>query len=125
MQTALGVAGSVYLLYLAYRIAGSRALQRPDGARPLTLGQAVAFQFINPKAWVFVTAAIGTFWPEDFSTATATALTAATMMVVVIPSAAVWGAGGAVLQRLGGGNSRTLSTLLALILVGTVAYIWI
>lgn len=127
IETTLGVIGSAFLLYLAYRIAGSRALDRPDSAEPLTLAEAVGFQFVNPKAWVFVVAAVGTFRPDSFGVVVGSLLTAATMMIVVIPSAAIWGAGGALLQGFitGGRAQRALNIVLALLLVATIAYIWI
>ena len=58
----LAVAGAVYLVYLAVRIAGAApvalaARPRSEGtARPFTFLQAAAFQWINPKGWV---AAVG------------------------------------------------------------------
>jgi len=62
LELAMKLAGSAYLLYLAYRIAGASALERGDVARPLGLVQAAAFQVINPKAWVF---ALGPLRPSD------------------------------------------------------------
>src|SRR5829696_5102735 len=53
VELAMKVAGSVYLLYLAYQVAGAGALQRTAIARPLGIRQAAAFQVINPKAWTF------------------------------------------------------------------------
>ncbi len=50
---AMKVGGSVYLVYLAYQIAGASALRRGSIARPLGFVQAATFQAINPKAWIF------------------------------------------------------------------------
>ena len=57
------VGASAYLLYLAYQIAGARALERGELARPLGLVQAAAFQAVNPKAWIFALGAVTTFRP--------------------------------------------------------------
>jgi len=49
----LKILGALFLLYLAYRIATSRKLDnQADMGKPLTLFEAAAFQFINPKGLV-------------------------------------------------------------------------
>lgn len=65
----LHVASIVYLLYLAFKIATARPIGANEGsnARPMTFMQAVAFQWVNPKALVMATAAITTYIPEDES----------------------------------------------------------
>src|SRR6186713_525501 len=54
LHLVLKIAGGLYLLYLAWRIAMSRSLAK-DGetkGRPMTFLEAAAFQWVNPKAWV-------------------------------------------------------------------------
>jgi threonine/homoserine/homoserine lactone efflux protein len=58
---AMKIAGSVYLLYLAVQVAGMRGLTPTAIARPLGFVAAVAFQLINPKAWIFAVGAMTTF----------------------------------------------------------------
>ena len=124
---AMKVAGSLYLLYLAYQIAGANGLQRGVIGRPLGLLQAVAFQAINPKAWIFALGAITTFRPADLPTLLGGTLVALTMMVVIVPSAAVWVVGGDGLNRVIEGERprRLVSLILAGIVVATVASVWI
>src|SRR4051812_5183671 len=81
------IAGSVYLLYLAWRIAGAGGMTQTTVARPLGLLQAAAFQGINPKAWIFALGAVTTFRPPDLPIVAGTLLVAVTMIVVIIPSA--------------------------------------
>jgi threonine/homoserine/homoserine lactone efflux protein len=120
------VAGSIYLLYLAYQIAGARALERRDVSRPLTLLQAAAFQAINPKAWIFALGAITTFRPRDLPITAGSILVALTMIIVVIPTAALWAGGGGVLSRFVSGRANRIVSLgLAAMLAATVAYVWI
>src|SRR5262245_46020938 len=63
LYTLLRYIGAAYLLYLAWKIAGSGA---PDAdsaekrAKPFTFLQAAAFQWVNPKAWVMAIGAITT-----------------------------------------------------------------
>ncbi len=58
---ALKLAGSAYLLYIAYRVLGGGVVGRGRGSDPRSLWQALTFQWVNPKAWVFTIAAVGTF----------------------------------------------------------------
>jgi threonine/homoserine/homoserine lactone efflux protein len=124
---AMKVAGSVYLLYLAYRIARAGALERGDVARPLGLLQAVAFQAINPKAWIFALGAITTFRPTGLPVVPGSILVAITMMLVVVPTAALWAVGGGALSRFISGERthRVVSLGLAALLAATVALVWI
>lgn len=124
---AMKIAGSAYLLYLAYQIAGAKALERTTMARPLGLRQAAAFQAINPKAWIFALGAITTFRPADLQVAVGSVLVAVTMMIVVIPTAALWaGAGGVLSQVIAGERAnRVVNVGLAALLAATVAYVWI
>jgi threonine/homoserine/homoserine lactone efflux protein len=124
---AMKVAGSVYLLYLAYQITGANALRRGAVARPLGLLQAAAFQVINPKAWIFALGAITTFRPADMPILVGGALVALTMMIVIVPSASLWAAGGDVLNRLfeSERGRRLVNFIMATIVVATVASAWV
>jgi threonine/homoserine/homoserine lactone efflux protein len=121
------VGGSLYLLYLAYQIAGARTIRQGSVARPLGLLQAATFQVINPKAWIFAVGAITTFRPAGLSMVAGSVLVATTMMVVVVPTAAVWAGGGRVLSPLMTNERahRIVSLVLAVLLAGTVAFVWI
>jgi threonine/homoserine/homoserine lactone efflux protein len=124
---AMKLAGSAYLLYLAYQIAGAHALERTDMARPLGLLQAAAFQAINPKAWIFALGAITTFRPTELPGLAGGAMVAVVMMVVIVPSAALWAWAGGALGRLltGGRGHRAVSLGLAAILAATVVTVWL
>jgi threonine/homoserine/homoserine lactone efflux protein len=119
--------GSLYLLYLAFRIAGSPAMNQTEVGRPLGLAQAAALQWVNPKAWIFVVAAVTAYRPADFDVAVGSALVVLTMMIVVIPSAAIWAAGGSALNQFVASERahRLVSVGLAAVLAVTVVYIWI
>jgi threonine/homoserine/homoserine lactone efflux protein len=127
VDLSLKLVGSAYLVYLAWRIARSHGIRRATSARPLGVLGAAAFQFANPKAWLFGLAAAGTFLPPGLSTLTAALVVAATCAVVILGTASVWAAGGAALTRLvdDGHTQRALSLVLALVLAASVAFIWI
>lgn len=124
---ALKLVGSIYLLYLAVRVARSRGSDRTVAARPLGFWHAAAFQFANPKAWLFCLAAVGTFLPPGLSPVAAAVTVAGICAVVILATAAVWAAGGAALHRTveGGPARQAVNVALAGILAASVAFIWI
>jgi threonine/homoserine/homoserine lactone efflux protein len=119
--------GSVYLLYLAYQVAGARVAEKGHLGRPLGLAQAAAFQLINPKAWIFALGAITAFRPAELPIAAGTVAVALTMMVVVVPTASLWAGAGGALSRLmtGDRTRRAVSLTLAGLLAASVAYVWV
>jgi threonine/homoserine/homoserine lactone efflux protein len=124
---ALKLAGSGYLLLIAYRIARAGGFGPAEVARPFGLWQAVAFQCVNPKAWVFAIAAVGTFLPAELHRAIGVPLVTGVLMLVVVASSSVWAVGGAALGRLVDDERslRVVGAVLAALLVGSVALIWI
>ncbi|WP_163509126.1 LysE family translocator [Fodinicola acaciae] len=124
---ALKLAGSLYLLYLAYRIAVSDAMRRAEIAKPLGVGRAVAFQCVNAKAWIFVLAGISAFRPAGLPVAVGSVLVVATMMIVVLLAAAAWAAGGSVINRVVSNERahRVISVILAVLLAASVVQLWL
>ena len=54
--------GTLYLIYLAWRVATAGRPQSADGGgRPLTFMQAALFQWVNPKAWMMSASALTAF----------------------------------------------------------------
>lgn len=127
LAIAMKIAGSIYLLYLAVRIAGARGLTRGELARPLGIARAATFQLINPKAWIFALGAITTFRPTELPAFAGSLAVAATMMVVIVPTAALWAAAGGAINRLLADDrqQRLVSLILAALVAATVASVWI
>jgi threonine/homoserine/homoserine lactone efflux protein len=127
LSFAMKLAGSAYLLFLAYQVAGAGAVSRGQVSHPLGLFQAAAFQALNPKAWIFALGAVTTFRPPDLPLVVGSILVAATMMTVVVPSAALWAGAGGALGRLVEGEraQRIVSIGLAILLVASVATVWV
>jgi threonine/homoserine/homoserine lactone efflux protein len=125
-ETALKVVGSVYLLYLAVLVLRGGGVGRADVSHPLGVWQAIAFQCVNPKAWIFALAAVGTFLPTG-SWPIGVVLVTTTLMVVVIGSSSIWAAGGAALGRFVEDDRarRAVSIALAALLAASVALIWV
>jgi threonine/homoserine/homoserine lactone efflux protein len=126
LVVGLKVVGSIYLLVLASLLLAGGTIGRQDVSRPLTLWEAVAFQFANPKAWIFAIAAVGAFFSVDARPIHEAVLTGA-LMIVVVGSSSIWAAGGAMLGRIVDDERtrRTLNIVLAVLLVASVALLWI
>ena len=124
---ALKLAGSAYLLYLAVRIAGGHGAERTAVSRPLGVLGGAAFQFANPKAWLFALAAVGTFLPPDLAPVPAALAVAATSAAVILATASAWAAGGAALNRVAEDRraQRAVSLALAVLLAASVVLIWV
>ena len=124
---AMKVAGSAYLLFLAWQVAGAGALEGTTSSRPMGLVQAIAFQLVNPKVWIFAVGAISTFRPADVPVALGSALVALTMMAVTVPTALVWVVAGDVLNRLieRPVTRRAVSLGLAFLIVATIVLVWV
>lgn len=127
LAVAMRVAGTVYLLYLAYQIARSNRLEARVAARPLGVLAAATFQLVNPKAWVFAVGAVTTFRPTELPADEASILVALTMMLVIVPTASLWAVAGGALNRLVADDRahRLVSLALAGLVVVTIASVWI
>ena len=127
VAVAMKIAGSLYLLYLAWRVAGAGALSDRSIANPLGVGQAAAFQVINPKSWIFALGAVTTFRPATLPALSGTVLVTITMILVIIPTAALWAAGGGAISALIRDDRirRAINLTLALILAATVVSVWL
>lgn len=89
----------VYLLYLAWKIGTSSSVQMRDGERrPMRFYEAVAFQWINPKAWMMVLTAATTIHLHASLSLNA-ALMALVFIVVGLPCITMWAAFGMSMRR--------------------------
>lgn len=66
MHSALQVACGVMIVYLAWKMMNFSSLDSADGQKssPLTMLQAMAFQWVNPKAWFMASATVSLFPPR-------------------------------------------------------------
>lgn len=99
LYTALKIAGGLYLLYLAWKIATSRSLDDEEaGSKPLTFVQALAFQWVNPKGWVMAVTAMGAYTDPGHYWLTMV-IVAAVFGILTAPSCAIWAGMGVGLRR--------------------------
>lgn len=100
LTVAMRFAGSIYLVWLAWRIARSGEIGEADLDHPMSLGAATLFQVVNPKAWFFALGALSTFHPSGDAGLAGAIQVALVMMLVVLPAAAIWAGLGGVIGRL-------------------------
>jgi threonine/homoserine/homoserine lactone efflux protein len=126
-QLVLKLAGSLYLLYVAYLVLGTGGVGRTEVSNPLTLRQAIMFQCVNPKAWIFAIAAVGTFLSPNLPWAVGVGFLTGILMAVVVGSSSIWAVGGAALGRVveEERTRRVISIGLAALLVASVVLLWI
>ena len=115
--------GATYLLYLAWKIATSGPVKAHGAVsgKPMTFLQAVAFQWVNPKAWVMALGGLSTY--------AAVAAFPLNVMIVAglfgslgIASGGTWVGFGTALQRLVRDPKavRIFNVVMALLLVASL-----
>ena len=127
LGVAMRVAGSAYLLWLAWQIARAGAVREGTVGRPLGVVAAASFQIANPKAWIFALGAVTAFRPPDLPPATGTLVMASTMAAIVVPSALAWAAVGGTMAGLLASERtrRPVAAVLAALVVATVVLVWV
>ena len=90
-------------------------------AEPITFWQAVLFQFLNPKAWVMTLTAAALFLPAEWGVIRGSAYVVCMMVVINLPSIAIWALFGSSMRRFLEQPSRRVAfnAVMALALVGT------
>lgn len=127
LYTALETLSVAYLLYLAWKIGTSSSVQmRKAERRPMRFYEAIAFQWINPKAWMMELTAATTIHLHASLSLNA-ALMSAVFVVIGLPCITAWAAFGISLRRFLADTRRlrmfnlTIAALLVLSLYPIVA----
>jgi threonine/homoserine/homoserine lactone efflux protein len=127
LAAALRVVGSAYLLWLAWTMRSAfEPRQQGGSARPLAFREAVAFQFVNPKAWVMGITAAAVFAPNIEPRWIAIASMCAVFALVNLPCICSWAALGATLRRwlTSARRRRAFGGVVALLMGYSVVAIW-
>lgn len=122
LYTVLEYASVLYLLYLAWKIGTSGEVQTRNGTRrPMRFHEALAFQWVNPKAWMMVLSAATTIHLSmDFGT---NAMWMAIVFYLIgFPCVCLWAGFGMAMRRLLSKPVwvRTFNIAMAIALVATV-----
>jgi threonine/homoserine/homoserine lactone efflux protein len=121
---AIKYAGGLYLLWLASKIANSGPLEEGSGegrGRPMRFIEAVAFQWVNPKAWVMAVGAMATYTHES-AYALTVIIVALVFAVVCGPATGTWTMFGVALKRFlqNPKANRVFNVAMALALVASL-----
>jgi threonine/homoserine/homoserine lactone efflux protein len=92
IQQVLQILCTLYLVYLAMKIALSRPSQDSHEYQPMSFMAAALFQWLNPKAWSMALTAVSMFNPD--ASWLQLGLIALVFALVNVPSVSVWTAAG-------------------------------
>lgn len=99
LREGLRWGGAALLLWIAWKVARSGGVgSKSEGAHPMRFHQAVAFQWINPKAWSMAVATTSQFIRPETPLVTATAV-ALTFLALGLSSSATWTYAGQAIAR--------------------------
>ena len=101
MLTVIKIAGTIYMLWLAWKIATSQPSENDSvsAAKPLNFIQGCAFQWVNPKAWIMGTYSISAFiLPGQFKVGLISVV--GVYLVMGLTSAATWAGFGVAMKNL-------------------------
>jgi threonine/homoserine/homoserine lactone efflux protein len=127
LQTAVKVLGSVYLLWLASRIARSGPPNASDGpARPITLANGFLLLWLNPKSWAVTVGAAASFALLSSSPNRLAMLLGAAFGTAACISLTLWCALGVMLARLlrTPRHWRILNLAMGALLVASIVPTW-
>ncbi len=97
-QQALRIAGSLYLIFLAWKLSGA-SVGGAQAAKAVSFAQAATFQALNPKSWVKAVTVASVFMPAGQNTTVNALLVAAIGTLVGAPCNAMWAWFGVSIRR--------------------------
>lgn len=100
-QTVLRIAGSLYLVYLAWKLSGvGAAVGEAPTPKPVTFTEAAVFQALNPKSWVKAITLASVFMPSGMGTVSSALLVAMISALIGTPCSITWALFGVSIRRL-------------------------
>ena len=98
LQIVLKYFGAAYLLFLAWRISQAHTKKsNKEMARPISFLQAVLFQWVNPKGWVFTLGTLTTYTTTNGDIIKETLGIALVNSLTSFTSVVIWAAFGSVI----------------------------
>ncbi|HET9679116.1 MAG TPA: LysE family translocator [Gammaproteobacteria bacterium] len=99
LHIVLKIVGTVYMVWLAWKIAFAPATKTRTASKPLTFWQSAAFQWVNPKAWIMTIAAITLYTVAGDNYFWQLALMTLLALTVSSTSASTWAVLGATIRH--------------------------
>jgi len=124
--TALEIVSVLYMLWLAWKIAhAAPPTERATAGTPMTFLQAVAFQWVNPKAWAMALTAVTVYAPDR--SLWSVVLVSVIFGVINLPSVGLWVIVGQQMRRLLTNRRRLVlfnRTMAGLLVLSLAPVLW-
>jgi threonine/homoserine/homoserine lactone efflux protein len=88
-QAGLQVVGALYLAWLAWKLARAHP-GAADAPQPMSFGEGLLFQVVNPKGWLKAVTLASAFMPPGLSPGVAALLVSLVGLVVGLPCVCTW-----------------------------------
>lgn len=98
-QMVLRVAGALYLIYLATRLAGA-TVGEGRAPRPVTFVQGAVFQAVNPKSWIKAVTLASVFMPAGVGVVPGALMVSTIGLVIGFPCISMWALFGVAIRSL-------------------------
>lgn len=129
LEQAMKMAGSLYLLWLAFRIAGAGGPQTSKGgnAAPVRFVAGVFLLLLNPKGWAMAFGAAASFGALAADPVNLALIMGMTFGSMALISLGLWCMGGILLARLVQSERqwRVINVLLGVLLAASVVPLWL
>jgi len=89
IQKIIQIAGTLFVVYLAYKISFSKSDEENQSKTPITFFDTFIFQFLNPKGVIFATVIVATYIKPEESFLT-TAVITFILFVIALTSIIFW-----------------------------------
>ena len=99
LHDALRIAGALYMLWLAWKLAGSAALREALPQR-MRWTEAMLLQAVNPKSWIKAITLASVFLPTTMPALPAALLVSAVSASIAVPCISMWALFGVAIGRL-------------------------
>lgn len=99
VHDALKIAGALYLIYLAWKLAGAGAARTGGAPTPLSFVEGAMFQVVNPKTWMKAATIAAVFMPTGLGPVTGALLVSVIGLVVGFPLISLWALFGVAIGR--------------------------
>jgi len=90
IHDVLKIAGALYLIYLAWKLAGASVTRSAGAATPLSFVEGAAFQVVNPKSWMKAATIAAVFVPTELGPVSGALFVSIVGLVVGFPLISVW-----------------------------------
>lgn len=128
VQEVMKWLGSLYLLYLAWKIARAQPMSvgQQKANKPMSCFHAALFQYLNPKAWMIMVTAVGSFSLQGEGYWLSIISMAVIFFVAQLPTSSIWVGFGALIGRWLSSETawRRFNTIMGMLTALCVAFIW-